>query len=212
MPPQAFRFLDLPPEIRQKIYTLICTSDSLCVPLDEPDAHSSYPSNLLLTNSQLYHEVRPFYFTVNAFSVTVRRQNEDWAYFLSPSFLDNRRQVRSLEITLLRWGSKNFFHETLIPVLEDCILNGRLRCLEIRVSDKWFRSQIGQRNTGNYQGDTLSTLKRILLDPYLEKAVLKAGVISDTESNDYDEKPTLTDVTLKLLEPHLKEAGERRYF
>lgn len=205
MPLQPFRFLDLPPEIRQKIYTLICTSAPF-TPLHEAGAHHCFPSDLLLVNSQIYHEVRPVYFSINAFCVTVRRQNDDWAYFLAPAFQDYRRQVRSLVVTLLRWGTKGFFQETLIPLLEDCILNGNLRSLEFRVSAVWFNSQKsrGRDGRGDYlmSGGTLDAIRKILADPYLESGTLRVG---DTGglllgSPGYDGDNGLENVTARLFE------------
>jgi hypothetical protein len=201
---QPFRFLDLPPEIRQKIYTIICTSPLRCVPLDVAGAHFGFPSNLLLTSSQIYHEVRPVYFSANPFCTTVRRQNIEWAYFLSPSFQDNRRQVRNLTISLLRWGSKDFFLEVLIPLLEDCILNGRLRCLELRVTAKWFYSQRSVGGVGEYvlKGHALDVIRKVLADPYLESGILQAGFIGglDCCSPDLYGDCDLKNVTGKLFE------------
>ena len=48
----------LPPEIREKIYVLVCTSELSSIPLAVAGAHSSFPSNFLLTSSVIYHEVR----------------------------------------------------------------------------------------------------------------------------------------------------------
>lgn len=209
---KPFRFLDLPPEIRQKTYSLICMSHLQYISLNQADAHSSFPFNLLLTNSQIYHEIRPVYFTVNAFCVTVRRQNLAWEYFIKPSFQDNRRQIHSLMIHLVRWGPKDFFRETLVPLVEDCILNGRLKCLEFRVSEKWFNSQESRGRTGHYfmKGDTLNDIRKLLTDPYLQSAILKAGDMRETEcgSYGYDTNLPLRNVTERLFEVDLEEAGD----
>ena len=187
-------FLDLPPEIREKIYILVCHT-SRYIALDSPTAHTSFPLNLLLTNSQLYHEVRPFYFSSNAFSIIVRRRNDDWDYFLSPSFLDNRRQIQSLQITLLRWGTKNFFTEALIPVLEDCILNGRLRILEVRINQKHLEFMEGSRN--------FRALGKLLHDPYLQSGTLKTGNWWDEESYTETTGLLMNDVTKRLRDLEL---------
>ena len=206
MPLQPFRFLELPPEIRQKIYTLVCISPLPYIPLDDAEARFSFPSNLLLTSTQLYREVRPVYFFINAFCVTVRRQNLAWEYFLDSAFQDSRRLVHSLTITLVRWGSKDFFQETLIPLLEDCILNGRLRFLEFRVSMKWFNSHGHRLGVGDYLvegGTSLDTIRKILSDPYLERGTLKAWGNSDFDQcpPPYDgEFLVMKDVTGKLFE------------
>lgn len=202
---QPFQFLDLPPEIRQKIYILICTSPLPHIPLDKVNAHAHFPYNLLLTNSQIYHEVRPIYFSINAFQVDVQRDNSYWAYFICPAFQDNRRQVRSLVVTLFRWGSKNFFQDTLIPLLEDLILNGRLRLLEFQVSMRWFDSQtMGTPALGEYimEGGPLDTMRRILSDPYLESGILRARDLSGMSLDCSTDTTSFVteDVTAKLFE------------
>ncbi len=177
---KPFRILDLPPEIRTKIYILICTSPTSHVslstvssPFSEP-IHPSYPHNLLLTNTQLYHELRPVYFTCNTFSLTIRRRNDDWSYFLAPQFLDNRRQIHALKIVVLRWGTKDFFCKNLIPALEDCVLNGRLRDVEVVVKEGFLKA-LGK-------GEWFENWKRLsnlLRDPYLERVRLLAGTFEE---------------------------------
>ncbi|CZS95360.1 uncharacterized protein RAG0_14223 [Rhynchosporium agropyri] len=178
--PKPFRILDLPPEIRYKIYILICTSSlqsislsTVSSPFREP-IHPSFPKNLLLANSQLYQELRPLYFTCNQFSLTIRRRNEDWGYFLSSQFQDNRRQIRSLRVMIIRWGTKDFFCKTLCPVLEDCVLNGKLRSLDVVVK-KGFLKSLG-KGEGFENWKRLSTLLR---DPYLERVRLWEGRCED---------------------------------
>jgi hypothetical protein len=85
----------------------------------------------------------------------------------------------------VRWGTKDFFYRSLIPALEDCILNGRLRELEVVVRDKMevvVRDQsVGghylgtQRNDIRKEYESWRNLKRVLKDPYLEKVTLKEG-------------------------------------
>lgn len=203
---QSFRFLDLAPEIRQKIYVLVCTSPLPYVPLDKADAHTNFPMNLLLVNSQIYHEVRPVYFYSNSFSLKVRRLNDDWEYFFSPSFQDNRRQIRSLVIMMVRFGRKDFFWDTLIPTLEDCILNGRLRTLEFRVVEHWFNRACQRRaavsNKGGSLEPTLGAIQNILADPYLEKRTIRTGSIANLQevSPGGDEDLWTRDVTATLFE------------
>ncbi|PBP22417.1 hypothetical protein BUE80_DR006672 [Diplocarpon rosae] len=181
MPPSTvnvkpFRFLDLPPEIRTKIYILLCTSPTPHILLSTPSSpfsepiHPAFPHNLLLTNTQLYHELRPLYFTANRFSLTIHRRNDDWSYFLSPSFLDNRRQIHSLRIMVMRWGTKDFFCKSLVPVLEDCVLNGKLRSLEVVVRESFLKG------LGKGEGfENWKRLKALLGDPYLQSVRLLAG-------------------------------------
>jgi hypothetical protein len=206
MSTQSFRFLDLAPEIRQKIYVLVCTSPLRYVPLDKAGAHTSFPLNLLLVSFQIYHEVRPVYFYTNSFSLKVRRLNDDWEYFFSPGFQDNRRQIRSLVVTMVRFGTKNFFWDTLIPMLEDCILNGGLRTLEFRVVEHWFnrarRRRTAVLNKGGSLEPTLGAIHNILADPYLEKRTLRTGSMSDLQeiSPGSDEDMRMRDLTATLFE------------
>ncbi|EKD18209.1 hypothetical protein MBM_03981 [Drepanopeziza brunnea f. sp. 'multigermtubi' MB_m1] len=179
---KPFRILDLPPEIRTKIYILLCTSPTPSVslsavssPFAEP-IHPSFPQNLLLTNTQLYHELRPLYFTTNSFSLTIRRRNDDWSYFLAAPFLDNRRQIHSLRVVVVRWGTKDFFCKSLIPVLEDCVLNGRLRQLEVVVREGFLKGLAQGEGEGFENWKRLTVL---LGDPYLERVKLLAGAVDE---------------------------------
>ncbi|PMD61399.1 uncharacterized protein K444DRAFT_527101 [Hyaloscypha bicolor E] len=176
---KPFRFLDLAPELRHKIYTILTSSPQPHIDLSSTymSPHTHFPHALLLTCTQIYHELRPLYFTNNAFSLTILRRNETWSHLLTPPFLDNRRQIRSLRLLIVRWGTKDFFCRSLIPALEDCILNGRLRELEVVVRDQSVGGHyLGtQRNDIRKEYESWRKLKRVLRDPYLEKATLKEG-------------------------------------
>lgn len=215
--PKRCLLLELPPEIRERIFVFVVRSEHPYIPLhfskassDNQDyvPHPTFPANLLLTTSQIYHEVRPLYFAHNAISIYVRRRvsNEDWDYFLSPSFLDNRRQIQTLVITFFRWGPKAFSSEILGPVLEDCILNGRLRNLEIRVNQRWM--QVDERIVR--ASPNFCMLRRLLKDPYLERGALMAGDLSDWEkwdNDNYVEEMSLEDVSSKLDEMYPGEGA-----
>jgi hypothetical protein len=181
-PSKPFRFLDLAPEIRLKIYAMIATSPQSHIDISSPfsSPHTYFPHALLLTCTQIYHELRPLYFISNAFSVTVLRRNESWSHLLTPSFLDNRRQIRSLRIKIVRWGTKDFFCRSLIPSLEDCILNGRLRELEVVIRDQSanyaFLGSLNDDSSKELQSWRM--LRKLLMDPYLEKVTLKGGRFS----------------------------------
>jgi hypothetical protein len=186
-----FPFLDLPPEIREKIYlhTIVSpnpiplTADSLPLVHLEPSnpslttrLHPLFPHALLLTCHQIYHEVRPLYFTYNTFSLLMVRDATPLLYFLSPSFRDNRRRIKALKLVISRWGKHDFFLTEFVPVLEDMILNGSLRDLEV-----WARRlhllNIG-KDDGMFvrEGRAVERLVGILRDPYLERVVLKTPV------------------------------------
>lgn len=189
-----FPFLELPPELREKIYILICHQSapiSLHIPTSTPQAsptsspETSFPHALLQTCTLIYNELRPIYFTHNTFSLSIRRRNDEWAYFLSDSFRDNRRQIRSLKIIAYRFGAHDFFTDEFVPILEDSILNGRLRDLEIVVKRnflsgvKHFEGGLNGGGYGDYEGYEMVrdwvALKRIMMDPYLERRMLRSG-------------------------------------
>lgn len=77
----------------------------------------------------------------------------------------------------MRWGSKDFFCAVLIPCLEDMVLNGQLRVLDV-----WVRGvhlMDGERGHDGQNGALrkqrpVEMLKRLLEDPYLERVKLWA--------------------------------------
>jgi hypothetical protein len=194
----VFPFLDLPPEIRERIYLFTCISNEPIPLSSDGDTylfdseerllhikHPSFPLNLILTCHQLYHEVRPLYFANNSFSLLVHKRPDAFQYFLEPGFRDYRRQIRSLRLVLLRWGKHNFFTNTLAPLIEDMILNGNLRELEVLCRHANFShlTHTGYSDCGLVRfGTTLELspmghvqrLKEILEDPYLEYISVRA--------------------------------------
>jgi hypothetical protein len=176
---KPFRFLDLAPELRHKIYSIVATSRQSYIDLSSTykSSHTHFPHALLLTCTQIYHELRPLYFTTNAFSITILRRNESWYHLITPSFLDNRRQIRSLRIIIVRWGTKDFLRRSLIPALEDCILNGRLRELEVVIRDDSEKHTLLGPMTFDARREHYNwrMLRKLMMDPYLEKASLKGG-------------------------------------
>lgn len=68
-------------------------------------------------------------------------------------------------------------------MLEDCILNGRLRDLEIRIREGWVR---GMKSGEGEEGRNWRCLRRLLRDPYLERSVLMAGPLERAEAYEVD--------------------------
>jgi hypothetical protein len=68
----------------------------------------------------------------------------------------------------------------LIPALEDCILNGRLRELEVVIRDQSvnhaFLGSLNDDSSREHQSWRM--LRKLLMDPYLEKVTLKGGRFS----------------------------------
>jgi hypothetical protein len=187
-----FPLLDLPPEIREKIYlhTLVAlapiplTTDSMPLLYPSPSSpnsfscqfHELFPHALLQTCHQIYHEVRPLYFTHNAFSLLLVRDPSPLAYFLAPGFRDNRRRIKSFKLVISRWGRHNFFLKEFAPLLEDMILNGALRDLEVWVRRFHLFSGGRDDRMSVKDGEAVERLMGILRDPYLERVVLKAYI------------------------------------
>ncbi|KAL3422146.1 hypothetical protein PVAG01_06302 [Phlyctema vagabunda] len=211
-----FPLLDLPPEIRTKIYLnlITCTEP---ITLNSATAHSSvFPFALLLTCLQLYQEIRPLYFSSNTFRFVIHRHNNDWDYFLDREWEDNRRQIRELSIDVVRWGKSTFWRDTVKPILQDMVLNGCLRRVEIILAaNSLLDSGIngyGKRSqplqvrksyiTATHRGwlrkmPPFTMVEGLLQDPYLEHVKLYAkwdeslkqpggGFSENTKPDSYD--------------------------
>ena len=166
-------FFDLPAEIRCQIYSLLVkTSDSpiLLTTQRRGFRKPSIPYNLFLTCSLIYHEVRPLYYTLNSFIITLDRINENFQYLLAPRFREGLRMIRELRVVIRRWGKKDFFIHNFIPFMEDCILNGNLRELEILFKESWVSKF--KRSGGGKDAKTWKALKKLILDPSLQKVRL----------------------------------------
>lgn len=211
--PQPFRFLDLPTEIREKIYIYLVSSPHpinlspttytstpflhglpRTFPLStERSLYLTFPSSLLLSCVQIHQELLPIYFTHNTFTLIIRKHNDTYSTFLCPtsSFRQNLLSIRTLRLVVLRFGSKNYFAGTVVPILEECILNGNLRNLEVWVKDtSHFSSPLGgypgagglvagRRVSAEF--DNWGLLKRLCRDPWLENVSLEAGWVDEYE-------------------------------
>jgi hypothetical protein len=178
-----FPLLSLPTELRERIYLhLLIPSPLHTLPLTGP--HTLYPLALLLTCHQLYSEVRFLYFRHNIFRLHLTRHTTVPSLpIFRPSFRDYLLQIPHLRLIISRWGKGAFFTQTFLPVLEQCILHGRLKVLEVRIEDV----KIG--GVGRIRGTEASLgLKRVLEDPYLDVATVQTG----------DGMGKLVDVTWRL--------------
>lgn len=186
-----FPFLDLPTEIRSKIYGIVChasTPIALCHPTET--LTTTFPHSLLLTCLQLYQEVRPYFFFNNVFSITLNRTNLFLFEhtLLCPSFFSHRQLIRSLTVIIDRWGSKDFWVNSLVPALESMVLSGRLRVLKVLMKEvflerglQWLRNVNGGMEG---EGANYVALKRLLKDPYLEVAFVGTYDMDDERSKD----------------------------
>jgi len=183
-------FLDLPPEIRIQIYRVLLVSPLQYIPLtpnvddwvlnehehkhdsslESSKWHPTFPRELLLVCSQVYQEVRPLYFAHNGFLLALTRKNELLNYFISPSFTDNRREIKRLRLKFARWGRNDWFVRELYPVLSDMILNGSLRELDIQIVAKHLLDKEPQGSIKS--GEGIRALRNLCEDPYLEKLVV----------------------------------------
>ncbi|RDL33110.1 uncharacterized protein BP5553_08549 [Venustampulla echinocandica] len=203
---KPFRFLDLPPDIRQEIYILTVASPDAGVvdlnPLHDEHRFPSFPHDLLLANQQIYHEIRSIYFSHNSFYLTIRHgHNKDLLPSLAPEFQDNRREIKSLHIWLQRWGANRFFLDSFAPAIEDMILNGKLRELEVVINhpETLRYTQMGSLELS----ENWRALKRICRDPYLETVKLKAHGVKNFMRRNVVPRSTgkHRDITWMLSEP-----------
>ncbi len=196
--------LDLPPEVRLQIYKHLIISPLPYIPLARTDDdwafkegdnlsrpeysqwHPSFPRQLLLVCSQTYHEVRPLYFAHNGFLLVLMRKNEGLDYFISPSFADNRREIRRLRLKFARWGRNDWFVRELYPVLSDMILNGSLRDLDIQIVAKHL---LEKEPPGSMKsGDGIRALRNLCEDPYLERLVVNGFWVDRSSKSPYLKK------------------------
>jgi hypothetical protein len=198
-PSKPFPFLSLPPELRTKIYLLLVQSPDLYVQLDPKRRFANsnsnvlvskfpyYPAALLKTCSQINQEAGPLYFTTNAFSLLLNREHFLFDYFLQRAFTRNRRMIRSLRITIVRFGRKDFFYRELAPILQDMIINGCLRELKIRLKKCHFLEfGCAEHNLLQWRQDekflnvrAILALREICEDPYLEKVKVETFMPND---------------------------------
>ncbi len=218
-----FRFLDLPPELREKVYFEVLYSDDP-IPLtpdglapDEPCVVEHYPFNLLLVCSQIYHEIRPLYFSINTFSMLLHRNPASLSYFLKPEFEVQRDSIRRLRLTINRWGAHDFFLNTLAPCIQDMILQGSLRHLEVRIrrshflefccADETVRTldqRCGPRPSAlNIRG--LLALRQICEDRDLHTVVLRYYKEPRRREGDSNDEVGLVDVTYALKRESVKK-------
>lgn len=116
VPPPPFRFLHLPPEIRNMVYELVVVDHSPlttkiyrrvdgCLPIDDVRAFQHKPSEetrfwghsrlaLLATCREAYFEARTLYYRENSFSIVSYYASE----FIQAINEDNQNQLRSLFI------------------------------------------------------------------------------------------------------------------
>jgi hypothetical protein len=162
---QPFPFLDLPPELRTKILLHLLQQPS---PIPLSSLAATYPHSLLLVSSQIHSEVLPLYFSTNSFALTLRRHNDALAPFLSSP---SRNLVRSLKISIERWGANDFFNKSFAPVIEEMILKGGLRRLEVGVREAHARV-LERGGSNGMERENWRVLRELLGDPYLEEGRL----------------------------------------
>lgn len=93
----------------------------------------TYPAELVLVCREFRQEIDALYWSCNSFTLSLYRDISTIKYFLEPGFRDHRRTIKKLALSIHRWGTKTFFLDEVIPVLEDTVLNGQLRDLEVKV-------------------------------------------------------------------------------
>lgn len=77
--------------------------------------------------------------------------------------------IGSLRIVVKRWGKGKFWEGEVVKRLEEAVLIGRLRRIEIVVKEGWVEGWV------EWQKEPWNSLRRLLRDPYLDKSRLLVG-------------------------------------
>ncbi|KAI1807028.1 hypothetical protein F4811DRAFT_507896 [Daldinia bambusicola] len=181
---QAFRFLDLPPELRDAILSHLLVSDFPIIlhntTLFAPSASlsgSAYFLGVFLVNMQMYQEASAIFYSQNRFTLNAQSHRlpvhlTSRGGFLSEEGQDARRRVRNLTLHLTRVGGE--FERVLGPALSDMVLSGSLRELTLRMGPPSWRGANRMPDPDMVQRPPFQALLRLLADPYLEKVELLA--------------------------------------
>ncbi|KAI0103444.1 hypothetical protein F4814DRAFT_97756 [Daldinia grandis] len=181
---KTFRFLDLPPELRNAILSHLLVSDFPIIlhhtTLFAPSASvsgSAYFLDVFLVNTQMYQEASAIFYSQNRFTLNAQSHRlpvhlTSRGGFLSEEGQDARRRVRNLTLHLTRVGGE--FERVLGPALSDMVLSGRLRELRLRMGPPSWRGANRMPDPDMVQRPPFQALLRLLADPYLEKVELLA--------------------------------------
>ncbi|KAI1766641.1 hypothetical protein GGR53DRAFT_194198 [Hypoxylon sp. FL1150] len=177
---QAFRFFDLPPELRSAILAHVLVSEDCArVVLHNATLFSPPLSDLtgilsvFLVSAQMYREASAVFYAENCFVLNAQSHRlphhlTSQGGFLSEECQGARRRVRRLAIHLTRVGGE--FERVLGPALSDMVLNGSLRDLQLRLGPPSWRSRATRSlDPDMVQRPPFQALLRLLSDPYLEK-------------------------------------------
>ncbi|KAI1103580.1 hypothetical protein F4804DRAFT_225057 [Jackrogersella minutella] len=178
----AFRFLDLPPELRDTVLTQLLVSDENIILHDVtyfalPPLESWSFLNVFLVNMQMYHEASAIFYSQNRFTLNAQSHRlpvylTGRGGFLSEEGQDARRRIRSLTLYLTRVGGE--FERVIGPALSDMVLSGNLRDLVLRLGPP---SSLGANRLPDpdmVQRPPFQALLRLLADPYLDTVKLLA--------------------------------------
>ncbi|ORY68641.1 uncharacterized protein BCR38DRAFT_335412 [Pseudomassariella vexata] len=188
----AFRFFDLPAEIRTAVLELVILNPSSATNVVATGKTHSIPAtDTLLTDvflvcAQMYQEASAIFYTQTQFKLNLgtRRlcdQLTEEGQLFSPQGQDARRRIRNLTLLMKRIGGD--FERMVEPALSDMVLRGSLRNLEIRFLPQDYGKarvigpQVGWTANPAEAGDLVHTLPfqsllRLLADPDLEHVQL----------------------------------------
>ncbi|KAI2472585.1 hypothetical protein F4781DRAFT_343949 [Annulohypoxylon bovei var. microspora] len=179
---KAFRFLDLPPELRGAIFSeLLVSEDNIILhdttlftlPLSGPWSFR----NVFLVSMQIYQEASAIFYSQNRFTLNAHSHRlpvhlTSRGGFLSEEGQDARRRVRSLTLYLTRVGGE--FERVIGPALSDMVLSGSLRDLVLRLGPPSSLGANRMPDPDMVQRPPFQALLRLLADPYLETVKLLA--------------------------------------
>ncbi|KAI0882207.1 uncharacterized protein GGS22DRAFT_49068 [Annulohypoxylon maeteangense] len=179
---KAFRFFDLPPELRGAVFSQLLVSDESIILHDTtfftlPSAGNWNFLNVFLVNMQMYQEASAIFYSMNRFTLNAHSHRlpvhlTSRGGFLSEEGKDARRRVRNLTLYLTRVGGE--FERVIGPALSDMVLNGNLRELVMRLGPPSSLGASRPPERDMEQRPPFQALLRLLADPYLEKVKLLA--------------------------------------
>ncbi|KAI1378619.1 hypothetical protein F4677DRAFT_373223 [Hypoxylon crocopeplum] len=196
---QAFRFFDLPPELRGAILTQLLVSDFSIILHNTtfftppPLSGTACFMNVFLVNMQMYQEASAVFYSQNRFTLNAQSHRlpvhlTSRGGFLSEEGQDARRRVRSLTLHLTRVGGE--FERVLGPALADMVLSGSLRDIRIRLGAPSWRGANRMPDPDMVQRPPFQALLRLLSDPYLESVELLAWKVHLTVFCPFHQKGT----------------------
>ncbi|KAI1497047.1 hypothetical protein F5X99DRAFT_42298 [Biscogniauxia marginata] len=179
----AFRFFDLPGELRSAILQHLLVSEwdivlhnQTILRLPPPGRGAATAQSVFRVSAQMYAEAAAVFYAQNRFVINAQSHRlpahlTGRGGFLSPQGRDARRRVRDLTVLLTRVGGE--FEDVLAPALSDMVLCGGLRRLRLRLGPPaGVRPFRRVADWDLLRRPPFQSLLRLLADPYLDSVEL----------------------------------------